>query len=152
MTGLPPRRFPAPPCVALGDKVRLRGNNVRNLRGGAREEGKKNPTAPSRGVAKAAADPPPPGATFPVPAVPGQRGAVRSGGREAGLPRVTSGGEITRAGAGPLQDVKCRFCSPLYARRERKEAYSDFEKAGGKVSCWASSCQPKLGESCWEGS
>lgn len=121
MTGLPPRRFPAPPCVGLGDKVRLRGNNVRNLRGGAREEGKKNPTAASWGVAKAAAAPPPPAATFPVPAVPRQRRAVRSGGREAGLRYVTSGGEITRAEAGPLQDVKCRFHSPLYALREREE-------------------------------
>lgn len=93
MTGLPPRRFPAPPGVALGGKVQLRGSNVGNLDGGAEKGGKKTPKPSSRtarfawGVAKAGRCPAAPGC--PVPgAEPGQRragGAERcGGGREGG--------------------------------------------------------------------
>lgn len=152
MTGLPPRRFPAPPGVALGGKVQLRGNNVGNLSGRSekREEKKKrNPNQnkqlklPSRSVAlrpgrretsRCPAAPgvprsrcprwrgPPPSRGSAGPAA--RRGAERRGGRKRG--RVAGGPlacYLRRRSNAELGRVSCRrVYSRLYAGRGRKEA------------------------------
>lgn len=95
MTGLPPRRFPAPPGVALGGKVQLRGSNVGNLDGGAEKGGKKKPQTflPDRALRLGCRESRPlprrprvPGAGGRAGAAPGRRrGAERcGGGREGG--------------------------------------------------------------------